>query len=174
MTHLLDLVGPPKCHGVRPRSLKVTTIPPLMAETAKGQANLHQLAIHWDRRGVAARDMANIYARNIARQKPPASNFARNACLTDNIPESIKNDPPVFSENTHRDGWRVSDSEFKGVKPHDRALKLSGARKFGYLEDVQREFPLVLPWGIVVDGKPIDPPGEITPPPHPSIQRKRK
>ena len=42
VTYLLELAGQPHGRGIRPRSLKVTTISALMAEVAKGQANLSQ------------------------------------------------------------------------------------------------------------------------------------
>ena len=45
MTILLFLAGYKEDHGVRPRSLKVTTIFTLMGEIAKGNANSSHLAI---------------------------------------------------------------------------------------------------------------------------------
>ena len=44
MSLLLFLADRPGDHGIRPRSLKVTTIDVLVGEIVKGKANLSQLA----------------------------------------------------------------------------------------------------------------------------------
>ena len=48
MTYLLKISGRPGGHGIRPRSLKVTTISVIMADVAKGLENLSQLASQGD------------------------------------------------------------------------------------------------------------------------------
>ena len=87
MTYLLDLVGHPKGHGVRPHSLKVATIPDMMNEVVKGHANLSKLATLGNYRSVAAQGVGKIYPRNFAQQRLPASNFAQNAFQVDKCPE---------------------------------------------------------------------------------------
>ena len=77
MTYLLEVDGLPEGHGIRPHSLKVATISALMADVAKGQANLSQLASQWNYMDVAAQDMDKAYSRNIAHRRLPASNFAQ-------------------------------------------------------------------------------------------------
>ena len=77
MIYLLELVGHPKGHGIRPNSFKVTTISVLMTESALGQANLSQLAIQGYYRAATAQDMAKVYSRNLARQQLSVSDFAQ-------------------------------------------------------------------------------------------------
>ena len=85
MTYLLEAAGHPEVHGVRPRSLKVTTISALMPEAAKGQADLSQLAIRGYYRAVAAQDMDTVYSRNITQKQLFVSDFARSAFQKDTI-----------------------------------------------------------------------------------------
>ena len=66
MTCLLLHEGRPEGHAIRPHSLNVTTIPTLMTEVVKGNANLPQLAIRGNYRACAAHDMAKAYSRNLA------------------------------------------------------------------------------------------------------------
>ena len=79
MTYLLEVTGYPEGHGVRPRSLKDTTISALMMAVARGQANLSQVAIRGDYKAVAAQDMAKVYPRNIEQRKLSVPNFAQSA-----------------------------------------------------------------------------------------------
>ena len=98
VNYLLDLDGLPEGHGIRPHSLKVTTISYLMADLAKGHANLSQLAIRGNYRHFAARYMANVYSRNIARRQIFVPNFAQSAFRGNTSIESIVAGRPVFSE----------------------------------------------------------------------------
>ena len=66
MTYLVEVDGRPQGRGIRPCSLKVTTISALMAEANKGQSNSPQLAIQGNYRALAAQDKAKAYSRNIA------------------------------------------------------------------------------------------------------------
>ena len=69
MAYLLAVAEHPEGRGIRPHSIKATTISALMTEVAKGQVNLAQLAIRGNYRGVAAQDMPTGYSRNIARRQ---------------------------------------------------------------------------------------------------------
>ena len=99
VTYLLEADGHPECHGVRPRSLRVTTISALTTEVAKGQENLSQLAIRGNYRVVADQDMARAYPRNIAQRQLSASGFSTRAFQNDTSIETIIEGPLVFSEN---------------------------------------------------------------------------
>ena len=63
--------------GIRPHSLKVTTIDVLMVGIAKGKANLSQLAFQGNYREVDAQDMGNVYSRNLAQQQISVAKFAQ-------------------------------------------------------------------------------------------------
>ena len=64
-------------HGIRPHSLKVTTISALMAAVVKGYADISQIDIRGIYRAAAARDMATIYSRNVAQNRLFASKSPR-------------------------------------------------------------------------------------------------
>ena len=89
MTWLLELAGRPEDHGIRPQSLKVTTIPTLMVDVAKGKANLSQLAIQGNYRAVAPRDVDKVYSRNMATQQLFGPKFAQNDPQENKSAESI-------------------------------------------------------------------------------------
>ena len=112
MTYLVDLVGRPKGHGVRPHSLKVPTIP-LMTAVIKGQGNSPQLSIQWNYRAVTAHDVGNIYSRNVAHQRIFVSDLAQNTPHVKKSQGDIKSAPPVFSADTHRIDIEVHESEFE-------------------------------------------------------------
>ena len=65
-------------HGIRPHSLKVTTISSLMTEIVKGKGNLAQLSVQGNYRAITAADMGKIYSRNIAQQQLHVSKFSQN------------------------------------------------------------------------------------------------
>ena len=69
MTVLLDLAGVREENGLRPHSLKVTTISAIMGEIFKGKANLAQLAVQGNYRAATAQDMGKVYSRNSAQQQ---------------------------------------------------------------------------------------------------------
>ena len=77
MDYLLEVADRPEGHGIRPRSLKVTTISALMTVVAKCQENLAKLAIRGNYRAVAAQDMDKVYSRNIEQQQLSVSDFAQ-------------------------------------------------------------------------------------------------
>ena len=58
-----------KPHGIRPHSLKVTTISALTKEIVKGNGNLAQLCVQGNYRAITAADMGKIYSRDIAQQQ---------------------------------------------------------------------------------------------------------
>ena len=93
VTYLLDLVWLPMGHGVRPNSLKVTTISALTTNVADGQANLSQLAIQGNYRAVTAQDMAKVYFSDLAQQQLLVSSCDKNAFRNNASPESAKDDP---------------------------------------------------------------------------------
>ena len=64
-----------KPHGIRPHSLKVTTISALTTEIVKGDGNLAQLSAQENYRAIAAADMGEIYSRNVAQQQLYVSKF---------------------------------------------------------------------------------------------------
>ena len=127
--YLLDLVGRPKCPGIRPHSLKVATIHPLKVEVVKGHANLSQLATRGNYRACAAQNTAEIYSRNVAQQQISVSDFAQNAFQVDKSQGSIGDVPPVFSGNTPQCEVEAPESEFEGANRYDWDIKLLGARK---------------------------------------------
>ena len=57
MDVLLDLAEFREEHGIRPHSLKVTTIAAVMGEIVKGKSNLAQLAARGNYRAATAQDM---------------------------------------------------------------------------------------------------------------------
>ena len=123
--YLSDIAGHPKVHGIRPHSLKVTTIATLMEEIT-GRSNFPQLATRGNYRAVAPHDMGKTYYRNVARQQLIVSNFAQSAFCANTKPESIKIGPPAFSANTCPDDIDVSESKPNGHTAYDWAIKLLG------------------------------------------------
>ena len=89
MTCLLALAGRPKGRGIRPNSLKVTTISTLMTDGAKGKSNLSQLSIQGNYRAVAPRDVDKVYSRNMATQQLFGPKFAQNDPQENKSAESI-------------------------------------------------------------------------------------
>ena len=77
MSVLLSLADVHGDRGIRPHSLKVTTIDVLMVGIAKGKANLSQLAFQGNYRAFNAQDMGNVYSRNFAQRQISAPKFAR-------------------------------------------------------------------------------------------------
>ena len=69
VTLLLERANFLEEHGIRPHSLKVTTISSLMGEIVKGKGNLAQLLAQGNYRAAAAQEMGKIYSRNIAKQQ---------------------------------------------------------------------------------------------------------
>ena len=103
MTSLLFQAGHPESHGVRPHSLKVTTISTLMTEVIKGRANLSQLAIQGNYMDVAAQDMANVYSRNLAQRQIFVSRLAQKAFRRNRNVESLTTDPPEIADECQTD-----------------------------------------------------------------------
>ena len=66
-------------HGIRPHSLKVTTISTLMDEIDKGNENLSHLATQGNYRAAAVQDMGEVYSRNLAQHQISVSELARKA-----------------------------------------------------------------------------------------------
>ena len=77
---LLRAVGRPEGHGIRPHSLKVTTISALMTKVARWNADSPKLATRRNHWYVTANDVAIIYSRNVA-QKLFVSNLAHTAFM---------------------------------------------------------------------------------------------
>ena len=123
MAYLLDLSDRPECHGIGPNSLKVATISSIMKEVVKGNANLAQLAIRGNYREVASRDMAKIYARNVANRKIFVANFALSAFGENKGPRAIATDQPIFSEKIAPAAADVSESNYNGPPASDCAPK---------------------------------------------------
>ena len=107
MTYLLEIAWHPECRGIGPRSLKVATTPSIMTDVPKGQANLSQLSIRGNYRGVASRDMDKVYPRNIAQRGISASEFPRCASRGNKSADSLAGDHPVFSEERSHVGKRL-------------------------------------------------------------------
>ena len=66
-----------KPQGIRPHSLKVTTISALTTEIVKGGGNLAQLSARGNYRAITAADMGGIYSRNVAQQQLYVSKFPK-------------------------------------------------------------------------------------------------
>ena len=98
MTVLLDLAGLSEENGIRPHSLKVTTISAIMGEIVKRKANLSRLEAQGNYRAVTAQDMGKVYSRNFAQRQIFVSKFAQKS----------------FSENTNADGFPSDIPEFPG------------------------------------------------------------
>ena len=64
----MTLVWRHQGHGVMPYSLKVKTIPTLMAASAKGGANSPELATRGNYRSVTALGMAQAHSMDLARR----------------------------------------------------------------------------------------------------------
>ena len=90
-------------HGIRPHSLKVTTISTFLTEIAKGIANLPQLAIQGNYRAVAAQDMAKVYSRNLANRQIFVSRVAQRDFKENRNVDSRTTDPPGISAKS---SWR--------------------------------------------------------------------
>ena len=71
VTYLLEAATRPESHGIRPHSLKVTTIHGLMTEVGKGHSDISQLAIQGNYKGVAAQYVDRCYSRNPPIGKSP-------------------------------------------------------------------------------------------------------
>ena len=112
---LLFQDGHPEGHAIRPHSLKVTTISTLMTEIAKGNANLSQLAIQGNYRGVTAHDMANVYSRNSAHRQIFVSRLPQKAFKENRNAESLTTDPPEISEE-NKIGKKDPNAEIIGGK----------------------------------------------------------
>ena len=87
-------------HGIRPHSLKVTTISTLIEEIAKGNANFPHLAIRGNYRAVTAHAMEQAYSRNLAQQKIVFSKLSQKAFEENQTAASLTTDLPEFSEKT--------------------------------------------------------------------------
>ena len=79
MAYPLEVGERPDGHGIRPHSLKVTTIAALMTDVDKGQSNLSHLAIQGNYRAFRAHDMSKANSRNLAQQQLSVSDFAQSA-----------------------------------------------------------------------------------------------
>ena len=77
MSVLLSLADFHEDHGIRPHSLKVTTIDVLMAGISKGKENLAQLVVQGNYSAVAAQEMGKVYSRNLAQRQIFVSKFAQ-------------------------------------------------------------------------------------------------
>ena len=103
MTSLLPQAGHPECHGIRPHSLKVTTISTLMTEVIKGRANKPQVAIQGNCSAFTAHDMDKVYSRNLAHRQIVVSRLARKDFQGNRDAESIVEDPPESLEECQTD-----------------------------------------------------------------------
>ena len=101
MTVLLDLADSHEDRGIRPHSLKVTTIAALMGEIVKGKANLAQLAAQGNYRAVTAQDMGKVYSRNSPHRGISFSKLAKKPHGENQTAESLPPGLPGFSEKTH-------------------------------------------------------------------------
>ena len=116
MPCLLFQAGHPEGHGIRPHSLKVTTISTLMTEVIKGQANLYQLAIQGNYRAVAAHGMDGVYSRNLAHREIFVSRLAHKAFRVNRCAESIADGTPEISEARQTDK-KSPNADFICQKP---------------------------------------------------------
>ena len=103
MSVLLSLADLHGDHGIRPRSLKVTTIAVLMGEIVKGKANLPQLAARGNYRAVDAQDMGKVYSRNLAQRQISVAEFPQKISSGDANADSLPIDIQKFSETSQ--GW---------------------------------------------------------------------
>ena len=90
-------------NGIRPRSLKVTTISALTGEIVTGKANLAQLAAQWNYRAVDDQDMRNGYSRNLAHQQLFVSNFAQKSFIGNQNADGLNANVPDFAGKSHGD-----------------------------------------------------------------------
>ena len=103
MAYLLDLVGRPEGHGIRPNSLKAEAISALMTDVVKGNANSPtQLAIRENYRLATAQAMSKIYSRNVAKPQLVVSNPPQASLIENKDAYSMAIGQPVFSANSHR------------------------------------------------------------------------
>ena len=115
---LLRMVNHSEGHGIKLRSMKVTTSPALMTEVVKGNANLRQSSIAGNYRATAAHGAAGIFSRNAARGRLFVSEFAQSAFPGEKSPSDIEKGPPVFLDS----GGRLAISPaLKGMVKRRRA-----------------------------------------------------
>merc|ERR1712112_708539 len=123
MTILLDRVNfQEEGHGIRPHSLKVTTISALTTEIVKGKGNLAQLSAQWNYRAITAADMGKIYSRNIAQQQLYVSKFSQKAVKENQNAEpalAVAN-VPDFEEVKNPEDSNAWSKEVDGEKPRER------------------------------------------------------
>ena len=100
MILLLERAAFREANGIRPHSLKVTTISALMGGIAKGKANLAQLASQGNYREVTAQDMGKVYSRNLAQKQLFGSKFAQKSFSENQNAEGRKIDIPDFAEKS--------------------------------------------------------------------------
>ena len=81
-----------------------------------------QLSMRGNYRDVAAHDMANVYTRNIAKQRLCASDFAQSALRKTTSLESIQDGPPVYPGNRRESEMSSFAVEFQWLKPADLAM----------------------------------------------------
>ena len=110
-------------HGIRPHSLKVTTISTFLTEIAKGIANLPQLAIQGNYRAVAAQDMAKVYSRNLANRQIFVTRLARGALKENRTSDSLATGTPGISEE-NQIVTKSTNAEILGKKPSGRAIAI--------------------------------------------------
>ena len=123
MTFLLERADFFEEHGIRPHSLKVTTISALMGEIAKGKGNLAQLSVQGNYRAATAQEMGKIYSRNIANQQLFVSKYAQKTVKENQNAEILPPDLPDFKEVSRGDNALLT-KEVQGGKPLDWALDL--------------------------------------------------
>ena len=121
---LLFLSEHPEDRGIRPHSLKVTTIDVIMGEIVKGEANLSQLAAKGNYRAATTQDMGKVYLRNSAQQKQiPVSKFAQKNSQRGKNDDSLPCDLQEFSEISRRDGIFLTKA-VQGRRPADWDMSL--------------------------------------------------
>ena len=98
MIRLIFQAGRHAGHGIRPHSLKVTTISTLMTEIAKGNAKFPRLTIRRNYRAIAAQDAANVYSRNLPHREIFVSRSAQGPFKENRNAEPLTTDPPEISD----------------------------------------------------------------------------
>ena len=129
MSILLFLAERREDRGIRPHSLKATTIDVIMGEIVKGKANLSQLAAQGNYRAATAQDMGKVYSRNLAQpQQIFVSKFDPKIPMGDSNADSLTIDLPEFSAISQGDGTSLI-KEVQGGRPADWAMYLSKDRE---------------------------------------------
>ena len=128
MTFLLERAEFFEEHGIRPRSLKVTTISALMGEIVKGTANLAQLSVHGNYRAITAQDMGKVYSRNTSQKQLSASKYSQKAVKENQAAEGLSANVPDFNEISQGDS-AASVSDVRGGKPMDWAIAILKKRE---------------------------------------------